>query len=160
MLPANSTAQVEPKESIQSFVAPPSPPPSPPPPAAPPSPPVAPPSPPAPKPPPPSPSPPPSPPSPPAPPAVGAYSEGDLAQAILNYQSNIVLMAHIVVTGQYGNATTLLPNLQVPTTITVRLLAGRPACLPGESFCGGAARPGQTVPREPLALTAHAGSMF
>jgi hypothetical protein len=47
-------------------------------------------------------------------------SEAQLAQAIMQRQSNILLSGHIVLTGQFANGTNLLPSLQVPTTVTVR----------------------------------------
>lgn len=54
---------------------------------------------------------------------MAVTSEAQLAAAIRGRQANIRLTSHIVLTGQYGNGTNLLPALQVPTTITVRTLA-------------------------------------
>jgi predicted outer membrane repeat protein len=45
-------------------------------------------------------------------------SEQQLAEAIRNREPFIRLTGHIVLTGNYANGTNLLPELQVPTTIT------------------------------------------
>ncbi|KAL4424315.1 hypothetical protein ABPG75_001616 [Micractinium tetrahymenae] len=118
--PPDTAVGVEPSDGailIYAPPSPPSPPPSPSPMSPPPLPPPAPPSPPHPA---PRPPPPPQPPAPPAPPSFVVNSEAQLAAAIKGRKSNIQLMGHIVLTGQFGNESTvnLLPDLEVPTTIT------------------------------------------
>ena len=51
---------------------------------------------------------------------MAVTSEQQLAEAIKNREPFIRLTGHIVLTGNYANGTNLLPELQVPTTITVR----------------------------------------
>ncbi len=51
---------------------------------------------------------------------MAVTSEQQLAEAIRNREPYIRLTGHIVLTGNYANGTNLLPELQVPTTITVR----------------------------------------